>query len=183
MSERAAVLLVPGFTGSGPRHWQSLWAADDPHIHLLQQTDWDRPDRVEWNRTLVDAAGALHGPLVLVGHSLGCVTIVDCAEPLADQVVGAMLVAPSDTESPDAPSELRVYAPLPGDPLPFPSLLVSSDDDPYLSPARARELAQRWRARIISVGRCGHLNSASGHGPWPAGRTILEDFLTELSVE
>jgi hypothetical protein len=36
--------------------------------------------------------------------------------------------------------------------------------------------ASRWGARAIHVGASGHINEASGHGPWPDGLTLFERF-------
>ena len=52
MTAGVEVLMVPGFTGSGPHHWQSLWQRDDPAFRRVEQRDWDRPEPREWTRAL-----------------------------------------------------------------------------------------------------------------------------------
>jgi predicted alpha/beta hydrolase family esterase len=61
--------------------------------------------------------------------------------------------------------------------LSFPSIVVFSEDDAYVSPARATTFAKAWGSTAISVGPAGHINSASGLGEWPAGRAMLEALM------
>lgn len=84
--------------------------------------------------------------MVLIAHSLGVVAVAHAAPALPpDHVRGAFLVAPPDVESPDrVPAIVRLFAPLPRDPLPFPSLLVASRTDPHCSYERAEEIACAW---------------------------------------
>jgi hypothetical protein len=58
--------------------------------------------------------------------------------------------------------------------LPFPSIVVASTDDPYVTVDRATAFATAWGSRLTLVERAGHLNSASGLGDWPLGYALLE---------
>ena len=58
-------------------------------------------------------------------------------------------------------------------PLPFPAIVIASDDDPYVSLERAREYARAWGAEFVLLERAGHINVASGHGPWAEGYELL----------
>jgi len=57
--------------------------------------------------------------------------------------------------------------------LPFPSILVASRNDPYISFSRARLLAQFWGCRFADAGEAGHINADSGLGDWAFGRFLL----------
>ena len=51
MSSAPHVLLLPGWLGSGPLHWQSLWQAahGTPTTFVrVEQHDWQRPLRGDW---------------------------------------------------------------------------------------------------------------------------------------
>lgn len=63
---------------------------------------------------------------------------------------------------------------MPLTPLPFPSLVVASEDDAYVSLAGAKAFADAWGSRFVNVGAAGHINSDSGLGAWPEGRALLE---------
>ena len=47
MSSAPHVLLLPGWLGSGPLHWQSLWQAAHGYTRVAQH-DWQRPLRGDW---------------------------------------------------------------------------------------------------------------------------------------
>lgn len=57
--------------------------------------------------------------------------------------------------------------------LPFPATVVASRDDPYMGYAAAARLAQDWGADLVDLGHAGHVNTESGHGPWPEGLSLL----------
>lgn len=170
-------LTVPGLWSSGPEHWHSLWEADDPAIRRVDQEDWDGPERNAWVQRLDDAVRAAGHGVVLAAHSLGCATVVHWAALPGRCVRAALLVAPADVDGAGFPLEARGFAPMPLSPLPFPTILVASADDPYLSLERARLFAEAWGSRLVEVGALGHLNSASGLGAWPEGRRLLEELL------
>lgn len=176
------VLTVPGYTGSGPQHWQTLWEREHPEYRRVEQEDWDRPELDGWVETLDRSIRQQDGPVVLVGHSCGAVTVVHWAvRHRAGPVVAALLVAPADADAPGALEAVRVFAPMPTLRLPFPTSLVTSDDDPHLRLERARELARCWGSHLEIVPGGGHLNTASGHGPWPEGKRLLAELCRQVS--
>ena len=173
------VLIVPGLGGSGPSHWQTLW--QEAHgYQRVEQREWDTPSRAEWVETLERTLRARARPSVLVAHSLGCALVAHCClQPSAAKLVrAALLVSPADVDDPACtPDCTRDFAPLPLRRLPFESLVVASADDPFVSPARARELAQAWGADLEDIGNAGHINADSGLGAWPAGHRFLQRLL------
>ena len=175
------VLLVPGYTGSGPEHWQSLWQAKHPAYCRVEQLDWNRPERGAWVEGLERAVRIVPGPVVLVGHSCGTVTVAHWAaapNTSTSKVAAALLVTPGDCDALDALPDIRPLGPMPTDPLPFKSLLVASTNDPHMSLARAEIFAELWGSELHVVGAAGHLNMAAGYGPWPEGEQFLQQSLT-----
>jgi predicted alpha/beta hydrolase family esterase len=174
------ILTIPGLWNSGELHWQTHWEAKHPDaITRVQQRDWDRPDRDEWVRTLDRAIG--DEPAILAAHSLGCTLVAQWAADHGGRGVrGAFLVAPSDVEAPDYPEEGRSFARMPLVRLSFPSMIVASANDPYVSLERARQFADAWGGRLVVIGDAGHINGASGHGPWPEGERMLFEFAESL---
>jgi hypothetical protein len=172
------VLMIPGFTGSSPGHWQSIWEREHPEFRRVEQRDWDHPEPEEWVSTLDRAIRATPGAVVLAAHSLGCVTIARWARAFGGRSVhAALLVAPSDVEAPQAPLEVRGFAPIPLDRLPFPSVVVASTDDPLVSLERAERFARAWGSRLVSIGAAGHIHTAAGYGPWPEGKEMLRGLV------
>ena len=41
--------------------------------------------------------------------------------------------------------------------------------------------AKAWGSELVFVGQAGHINTASGHGPWLEGRALLQRFCERLS--
>jgi hypothetical protein len=66
--------------------------------------------------------------------------------------------------------------------LPFRTVIVGSMNDPYMTIERARFLAKAWGAGLVNAGSCGHINVASGFGPWPAGERILNELVSECRL-
>ncbi|MCU7826153.1 RBBP9/YdeN family alpha/beta hydrolase [Kitasatospora sp. DSM 101779] len=170
-------LVLPGYQNSGPAHWQSRWEAADPGFVRVEQADWDAPRRTDWVAALDTAVAAADRPVVLVAHSLGCITVAHWAAGLTGpgRVVGALLVAPADVDTAEVP-ELLNFRPVPLRPLPFPTTVVASTDDPWCTAERAAAFADAWGAKLVGVGALGHINSDSGLGDWPEGRHLLADL-------
>ena len=174
MSATTRVLLLPGWLNSGLSHWQSRWEL----LHGFQrveQSDWLWPRRGDWMSRLDEVLLSSKTPAVLVAHSLGCQLVAAWAAHSAhtQQVLGAMLVAPPDLEREDMPPQIATWRPIVRRPLPFPSLLVYSDDDPFCAAVNARRMASSWGSRSQALGKAGHVNGDSGLGDWPAGRAWL----------
>lgn len=175
------VLTLPGWQGSGPQHWQSLWQLSQGYPRV-DQHDWLRPLRGDWIARLEDVVLSADEPVVLVAHSLGCILAAWWAahSPHAPRVRAALLVAPGDVEREDLQAPLHGWAPIARQPLPFPTLLVASRDDPFCRFERAQAMAQHWGARCVDAGNGGHLNADSGLGDWPQGQAWLHSLLADL---
>ena len=174
------ILIVPGLGGSGPDHWQTRWESKLSTARRVEQSDWNNPTLADWAGRLVESVQAASRPVVLVAHSLG-VPMVAHAAPLLGGVRGALLVAPADVEQPGMPGSIDpAFAPIPTAPLPFPSLLVASRNDPYCSYVRAEDLGYAWGSVVLDAGEAGHLNPESGFGPWPEGLMRFAGFLKQI---
>ena len=103
---------------------------------------------------------------MLVAHSAGVMITVHWAQQHRRPIQGALLAAPPDFESPlpkaiprRRPCVENGWLPTPRAPLPFPSIVAASTNDP-LAPLRARRssLAAAWGSKLVNVGAVGHLN-------------------------
>ena len=176
--ESVTTLILPGLYSSGPEHWQSYWERLDPGCRRVEQGEWDAPRRADWVARLDEEIAGLDGPAVLVAHSAACALVAHWAAGAGPaglaRVRGALLVAPADPEAPSFPEGPTGFAPVPLAPLPFPSTVIASTNDEYVSIERARALAGAWGSRFVNVGALGHVNSASRLGAWPEGYALLE---------
>lgn|SRR5215207_550692 len=177
---RTVTLILPGLYDSGPEHWQSYWERADPACRRVVQADWETPRCADWVARLDAEIAALGTPVVLAAHSLGCHLVAHWATGAAPErrarVHGALLVAPPDLDAPSAPPGLTGFAPVPLAALPFPSTVVASTNDEYVTLDRAAAFARAWGSRFVNAGAAGHLNSASGLAGWPAGRALLDEL-------
>jgi predicted alpha/beta hydrolase family esterase len=181
-SSDCTILMVPGLGNSGPEHWQTRWQQNLSSARRVEQEDWDEPRRDGWTSRLFEAVSAAEKPVVLIAHSLGVVTVVHAVPGFPPgKVSGAFLVGLPDIEENEAvPPVEASFAPIPRRPLPFPSILFASRSDPYCAYERAEDFAYAWGAAIADAGDSGHINTASGHGPWPEGLMRFAGFLKRL---
>jgi predicted alpha/beta hydrolase family esterase len=170
-------LLLPGLLNSGPEHWQSYWERADPACVRVVQQDWETPARTDWVATLETAVAAFGPDVVLVAHSTACALVAFWAAATARTVRGALLVSPSDTEAASYPAGPTGWQPMPLPALPFPSIVVASSDDPFVTLDRARAFAEAWGSRFVPIGPAGHINATSGLGSWSRGRALLDELL------
>ncbi len=185
------ILIVPGWSGSGPDHWQSRWERSLKTARRIEQEHWRDPERDKWMGRILSEVAESKQPPVIVAHSLGVAAVVHAAPKLPQGLLaGAFFVAPADvdnagswplTDGETLAAEQTGFAPLPVERLPFPSLLIGSANDPYCTLERARTLAQAWGSEFVDAGEQGHINTASGHGPWPDGLLRFGSFLQGLS--
>jgi len=142
-------------------------------VHRVEQDEWERPRRADWQSRL-EAAVLAYGPqCVLVAHSLGCLLTVHWASTTRLTARAALLVGVPNPDRPSFPPEISDFSPLPMQPLPFASILVASTNDPYGSIEFARACAIAWGSEFVNIGAAGHINSASGYGEWPEGLRLL----------
>lgn len=176
-----AILLVPGLDGSGPDHWQSAWQRELPEASMVDLGLWDNPHRNTWINKLNLAVHRAGKPVVIVAHSLGCLVAAWWAKfeqpGWAEPVTGALLVAPPEVDFFPRDERVARFAPTPSDPLPFPSVIVGSRTDPWMTFDGARMLARRWGSTFVDAGDAGHINAASGHHRWLRGREILDQMV------
>lgn len=178
----ADLLLLPGWTTPSDDLWLSRWSRQLSSARLVEQTDWETPRIDDWTAAIVQAVARATRPVVLIAHSCGVSAVAHAGSQLpAGSVHGALLVAPPDLAAHDIwPATHGGFHPVPRDPLPFPSLVLYSENDPYCSVDRAQAFASDWGARSKSVGALGHINTASGQGPWPEGTLALAHFMKSL---
>ena len=172
-----------------PEHWQTLLAtrllltgASVRTVPPMGRDDLDCAARVA---AIEREANAIEGPMIIVAHSGGCIMVAHWAQHTQRAVRGALLATPPDFEQPmpdgyPTMQALRAagWLPVPRGPLPFPSVVAASRNDPLGGFLRVAELAQAWGSRLVDLGLVGHLNPASGFGAWPQA----EQFIRELSV-
>jgi predicted alpha/beta hydrolase family esterase len=148
---------------------------------VVEQNDWQRPRRGDWLARLDEVVIDAPSTVVLVAHSLGCILVSAWAvfSRHTAKVRAALLVAPGDVAQPGLQEVLPGWLPIEGRPLPFRSIVVGSDNDPYCSAERAQQLARNWSAHWVGLGAAGHINADSSLGDWPEGHALLQTLLKD----
>lgn len=183
----ADILMVPGYTNSGPDHWQSRWEKQMKTARRVKQDDWLKPVVEDWTDGLIAGIEESKGSLVLVAHSLGGQVVAQAIKKMnADHlslIKGAFIVSPPDVENPSLrPKHLMTFGPYPREPFPFPSVVISSQNDPFCSHEVAGDMANAWGSLLVDARENGHIDETSGHGPWPDGLMVFANFMKKLSA-
>ena len=170
----ADLIFAPDLAGASPDHWQSRWRQRLRTARFALPPEARADDPAADRARLLAAAGAATRPILFIAHGAGVGLIARAAADLAGAgpaIAGAFLVAPRAEPADD---------PFPRAPLPFPSMLVASRDDPRCDFDAAADYALAWGSALVDAGAVGGLDAASGHGPWPEGLMRLGAFLARL---
>ncbi|CAN5715243.1 alpha/beta fold hydrolase [soil metagenome] len=164
------LLIVPGLHDSPQAHWQTeLQRHHHRHAVRVQQEDWAVPSLDAWaDRIGETLAREPRGPWVAVAHSFGCLALVRWLQRGGTGIESALLVAPAD------PLKFGVSGDLPCAPLPVATTLVASRTDPWMPFGSSVNWSRVWGSQLVDLGDAGHINIASGFGPWPLGKKLVE---------
>jgi uncharacterized protein len=174
------VLVLPGWHGSGPQHWQSRWEQRHGY-RRVDQHDWERPLRGDWLIRLEETVLGCGESPVLVAHGLGCIQVAawSATSRHAARVKAALFVAPLDVERDELRARLPTWSPIALDTLAFPSVLVAPTDDPCCDAERARLFAAAWGSQLVTQPAGRHLNADSHLASWPEGHVLLQDLMKD----
>jgi len=166
--------IIPGLGGSGPLHWQSYFEKSGDNFRRIEQQNWDNPDIAQWAETIENTISAYDPEtVVLVGHSLGCLTIALWAARYNKKVKAALLVAPPDIEMFRGKLEPFYFEKISTARINFQTILVASTNDPWASIDKAEFYAENWGSQFLNIGAAGHINDISGYYEWKEGLELL----------
>ncbi|WP_406383818.1 RBBP9/YdeN family alpha/beta hydrolase [Streptomyces sp. NBC_01618] len=183
LTARPTVVIVPGLRDHVPDHWQIALTGKITDARTVPPLEKDRLSRDAQVAALDEVLSDISGPVVLVAHSAGVMTTVHWAQRHRRPVRGALLATPPDFETPlpDGYPTLDAlrdngWTPVPRTPLPFPSIVAASTNDPLADADRVAGLARAWGSRLVDLGPVGHLNPASGYGEWPQAEAFVREL-------
>ncbi|HEY2359421.1 MAG TPA: alpha/beta fold hydrolase [Phenylobacterium sp.] len=186
---RSTILFVPGLRDHVAEHWQTLLAAELPGSRTVAPLEHDKLSCAARVEALDRAIAAIDGPVVLAAHSAGCLMVAHWAQQHVRPIRGALLATPADIERPLPAGypilsdlEANGWLPLPRSPLPFPSIVAASSNDPLAAADRTEDLAGAWSSQLVQLGKVGHLNPAAGFGPWPGALELLQALDLEVAA-
>ncbi|PTB21834.1 alpha/beta hydrolase [Trinickia symbiotica] len=165
------VVIVPGLHGSEDAHWQTWLARQFARPIRITQSDWGNADLQAWSGTIRRQLSAERGPFVLAAHSFGCLAAAQAIGQGLPDVAGVLLVAPASPTRFGVENELYRWR------LNLGSIVVGSENDPWMPADGARALARAWGSAFINLGPAGHVNVASGFGPWPRAKYFIDTLI------
>ena len=179
-------VIVPGVGGSEHDHWQSWLQRQLKSCSRVQQQDWNKPVLHEWIEQFVKTVQAIQEPIQIVAHSFGCLTTVAALAQhpeLKQKIKNLVLVAPANPArfgdacfARESQNDYQQY--FHQLKLQVPTQMIISENDPWLNFQDALQLAKAWKIRPKNLGQVGHINVASGFGPFPE----IYDFLISENV-
>jgi predicted alpha/beta hydrolase family esterase len=170
-------LILHGWQGSGPEHWQS-WLAQrladaGEDVRYPDLPDADHPEVDAWAEVLHDQLASMQGDRTVLCHSLACLLWAREAPRIAAEgpVDRVLLVTPPCPVSPIP--EAASFYPTPLDPEAVAASarevrLVATDNDPYCPAGAARSFGAPLGIEVDVLPGAGHVNVEAGYGPWPA---------------
>lgn len=165
------VLILHGWGGSDDPHWQA-WLAGEivKEYAMVAFPLLDNPHFPSKNRWMKQAKALLEDfqPDVVICHSLGCTLWFHlCLEGQIVPVKRLLLVAPPRLTC--ELETLKSFFPLeaPSNLFADETILVTSDNDPYMMPEEALSLQKSLGIQMKVLENAGHINTSSGYGEWP----------------
>lgn len=179
-------VIVPGVGGSEYNHWQSWLERQLMSCSRVQQQDWNQPVLKQWIAQFVQTIAPIQDQIQIVAHSFGCLTTVAALAQhpeLNQKIKKLILVAPANPArfgdagfARDSQNDYQQY--FHQLKLQVPTQMIISENDPWLNFQDALQLAKAWKIRPKNLGQVGHINVASGFGPFPE----IYDFLISENV-
>lgn len=165
------LLLLHGWGGSDFPHWQSWLAAEVAKeygcVDFLRLPEVDHPQLKRWMKAAACEIESFN-PDVVVCHSLGNTLWFHlCNAGLIEkEIEHLVLVAPPSMEC--KIEELSSFFPatVPKNLYAKDTLMVVSDNDPYMQMQEAVTLQRSLGVRMEVLHNAGHINAKSGYGEW-----------------
>jgi uncharacterized protein len=178
------ILMVPGLRDYVAEHWQTHLEAKLPNAVSVPPLEHDKLSCAARVAALDAALAKIDGPVILVAHSAGVMITVHWAQQHSRRIHGALLAAPADLETPlpegypnmDALAQNGWHT-IPRKPLPFPSIVGASRNDPLACFDRVAGMAKDWGSRLVDLGEVGHLNPTAGFGVWPMAEALINELV------
>lgn len=162
--------IVHGWKGRPDSNWKP-WLKRELNsqgiqTEILPMPNPDHPEREEWVKAITAAVGTPDADTILIGHSLGCISILLYLQSLADnqKIRGAVLVAgfasrphnghPSFFDEPLRWDVIRAHCDK--------FVAIHSDNDPNVDISNLETFKDKLHAKPALMHNMGHFGSADG---------------------
>jgi predicted alpha/beta hydrolase family esterase len=158
MVDRMRFLILHGYEGSGPDHWQA-WLVDHLRaaghdVAFPELPDPTHPRLEPWLQVVSELRRADD---VVICHSLACCLWLHHRARGGAPAQRALL------------EEIASFFPVPLEPeYATEARIVCSDDDPYCPRGAIDRFVEPLGTPVNVLPDAGHVNPEAGYGPWPA---------------
>ncbi len=182
------LFIIHGYGGYPDKNWFP-WLKTQVEklgvqVSIPAMPHTETPLLSEWLPYLQQVVGDPDEETYLVGHSLGCATILRYLESLDEnqRVGGAVLVA--SFAEPIHFKELDNFTTPKWDDEKVRRAtdkitIINSDNDPHIPLAMAEHIRDRFGAKLIVIPGAGHINETSGYTEVPL---VLEELKTTMGI-
>lgn len=183
------VIIIHGWDGHPEEGW-FVWLKKELEtkgykVLVPSMPHSENPIIKDWVAHLEKIVGKPDSETILIGHSIGCQTILRYAESLngSEKLGGAIFVAGwFNLENMEDDEEERIAEPWITTPINFEkargalpkSTLIISDNDPYGAFDENKSKFEELGSKIVVLHNAGHINEESGHHQLPEIITALE---------
>jgi uncharacterized protein len=180
------VVIVHGYKAKPETNWKPWLKAKleelDFRVDVPAMPNTEHPVASEWAAKLTETVGQPSADTYLVGHSLGCITILRYLESLSeDQVIGGCVLVAGFGEKFEKYQgghdsffdheldwdKIKVHC--------SQFVAIHSDDDPGVDPGQLELFKQKLGAKTTMMHGMGHFASADNVFEVP---TVLEEVVT-----
>lgn len=179
------LVIVHGYRASVRAHWFP-WLAREAEVLGIAETRVElpssmAPEATAWRSSVADALAPSRGTgrLLVVAHSLGCITALRAIAAIGIRVDGAVLVSGFAERLPALPSLDGFLGEDPGavtaqvSPLLGSVRVVRSDDDPFVPAAATDRFAASLGAPVEVVPGGGHFLASEGFTELPTVERLV----------
>ena len=154
-------------------------------VEVPQMPDTENPELGNWLKKLDKIIGESDENVYLVGHSLGCVTILKYLEKVNKKVGGVILVA-GFLNSLGIP-EIENFTETQIDfekinKLNTRIVVINSDNDPFVPIEEGKILRDKLGAKLIIMENAYHINEGNGFFELPIGLDVLLKMMVNQST-
>lgn len=171
------IFVVHGYTADSEQHWfpwlRSELSDESTRVTVLDLPNSSAPEPGPWISTLAAAVGHVDANTTLIGHSLGCITILRYLATLDEsQRLGTAILVSGFAEPLGNLPKLDGFV---AEPIDLAAVraridrveVIASDNDQTVDPAATHRLAAGLGVPVTVVPNGGHFLARQGHTTLP----------------
>ena len=182
------VFIVHGFEGNPHGNWFDWLSAQVRaagfQADSLAMPNPERPTVSSWQFALDQFIGKPDENTFLVGHSLGCITLLHFLSRQQPEKIGGLVLAAGFTDPlPPLPAldgyikgatpEFDILRKIQ-----MPKHCIISDDDTHVPPELTLSMAEKLKSPVTHIAKGGHLMTSDGFTELPQAWEVLKPMLT-----